>query len=119
MDCSVLVVDDDREFRGLATRLLTAMGLVVVGEASSVAAAEAMAAELRPDAALVDIGLPDGDGLVLAQRLAALPWRPRVVLTSSDPDAGSTTAARSNGAIGFIAKEELPGASLRAMLVGE
>lgn len=119
MRCSVLVVDDHREFRSLAARMLSAMGLTVVGEASSFAAAEAMVAELRPDAALVDIGLPDGDGTVLAQRLAALPWRPRIVLTSSDPDAGSTTAARSSGAIGFIAKEDLPSASLRAMLVGE
>jgi CheY-like chemotaxis protein len=119
MPSSVLVVDDDRAFRGLAVRLLEAMGLEVVGEAGTVADAVAAAAELRPDAALVDIGLPDGDGLVLAQRLAALPWGPRIVLTSSDPDAGSATTSLRAGAVGFVAKADLADGSLRRMLVGE
>jgi CheY-like chemotaxis protein len=119
MPSSVLVVDDDRAFRGLAVRLLEAMGLEVVGEAGTVAEAVAAAAELRPDAALVDIGLPDGDGLVLAQRLAALPWGPRIVLTSSDPDAGSATTSLRAGAVGFVAKADLADGSLRRMLVGE
>jgi CheY-like chemotaxis protein len=118
MPCSVLVVDDDRAFRGLATRMLEAMGLQVVGEAGTVAAATVAAAELRPDAVLVDVGLPDGDGLALAQTLAALPWRPRIVLTSSDADAADEPAARRVGAIGFVAKADLPEGSLRRMLVG-
>ena len=63
MPCSVLVVDDDASFRDLAPRVLAAWGYEVVGEAGSVEEALARAAELSPDAALVDIGLPDGDGL--------------------------------------------------------
>lgn len=118
MSCSVLVVDDDRDFRDLATRMLAGMGLAVVAEAGTCAEAAAAAAALRPDAALVDVGLPDGDGLVLARRLAALPWRPRVVLTSSDPDAATMAVARSIGAAGFIAKAELPNGSVRRMLDG-
>jgi hypothetical protein len=35
---------------------------------------------------LVDAELPDGDGITLARELAALPWRPRIVLTSIDRD---------------------------------
>ena len=81
---SVLVVDDDPEFRRLAWRLLAASGLTVVGEADSVAAALAAAARLEPSAILLDVELPDGDGITLARELAALPWRPRVVLTSID-----------------------------------
>jgi CheY-like chemotaxis protein len=46
MTRSVLVVDDDPEFRELAARLLTASGLTVVGDAESVAAALAAAARL-------------------------------------------------------------------------
>jgi CheY-like chemotaxis protein len=118
MSRSVLVVDDDREFRELAARMLTRMGLQVVGEAETFAEAEAAAAELRPQAVLVDVGLPDGDGLQLAERLAALPWRPRVAITSSDPDATSTPAARDLGAVGFVAKEDLLDGSLRDMLAG-
>jgi CheY-like chemotaxis protein len=79
---SALVVDDDAEFRKLAERLLTAGGLTVVGEADGVAAARAVALQLKPSAVLVDVELPDRDGLDLARELAGLPWRPSVVLTS-------------------------------------
>ena len=79
----------------LAVRVLARMGLAVVGEAGDVAAAAAAAAELRPDAALVDVGLPDGDGIELAQQLVALPWQPRVVLTSSRSGSDDATPPRS------------------------
>src|SRR5262245_41905211 len=116
MTSTVLIVDDDVQFRGLAARVVAAMGLQVVGEAGTVAEGAAAAAELRPDAALVDVGLPDGDGIAFAARLAALPWRPRVVVASSDPDATSTEAVQKFGAIGFLPKEELPDGTLAAML---
>src|SRR5829696_7941952 len=74
---SVLIVDDDQVFRGLARRMVVAAGLAVVAEASTVAEALAAAGRTRPDAALVDVGLPDGDGVALARELSALPWRPR------------------------------------------
>src|ERR671931_556203 len=90
---AVLVVDDDPVFRSLARRMLIADGLVVVGEADSVASAMTAAHALRPAAVLVDVGLPDGNGIALARRLTALPWRPRVVLTSTDPDAASSRRA--------------------------
>jgi DNA-binding NarL/FixJ family response regulator len=119
MRSSVIVVDDDRAFRGLAIRMLEAMGLNVVGEAGTFAAAAAAAAELRPDAALVDVRLPDGNGFVLAERIAAMPWKPRVVVTSSDPDASASESALRAGAIGFVAKADLPDGSLRRMLLGD
>jgi DNA-binding NarL/FixJ family response regulator len=118
MPTSVLVIDDDPAFRALAVRMLGSMGLAVVGEADTVEAATQAANTLRPQSALVDIGLPDGDGVTLAAILAALPWRPRVVLTSSDPDATTTADARSAGAAAFIAKDDLPGSRLRALLTG-
>jgi DNA-binding NarL/FixJ family response regulator len=118
MPSTVLVVDDDVMFRGLATRILTAMGFHVVGEAGTYAAAVAAAAELRPSAVLVDVELPDGDGVALAEQLVALPWRPRVVVASSDPEATSSEAVQRFGAVGFMAKEDLPDAPLAAMLAG-
>jgi len=118
MAISVLVVDDDSEFRGLAARMLAAMGMAVIAEVGSCAAATEAAVGLRPDAALVDVGLPDGDGLELAQQLAALPWGPRIVITSSDPDATTPAAARDLGATGFLAKDQLLNGSLQALLVG-
>jgi DNA-binding NarL/FixJ family response regulator len=116
MSGAVLVVDDDAVFRSLARRTLIGDGLRVVGEAESVAAAMAAAHALRPDAVLVDVGLPDGDGIALARELSALPWRPRVVLTSVDPDAASPDDVRASGADAFVAKHDLPNAPLGCLL---
>src|SRR5215207_8594984 len=113
---AVLVVDDDAVFRGLARRILAACELVVVGEAASVEAAIELAGRLRPDGVLVDLGLPDGDGVELAERLSALPWHPRVVLTSSGPDAASPEGVRRAGVPGFVAMGELPNAPLAELL---
>jgi DNA-binding NarL/FixJ family response regulator len=116
---TVLVVDDDARFRGLAARLLTAENMVVVGQAGTVAAAIDVVGALRPDAVLVDVGLPDGDGVTLARQLADLPWRPRIVLTSSDRDATTLDGARAAGAVGFVAKDDLPDAPLARLLAGD
>jgi DNA-binding NarL/FixJ family response regulator len=114
---AVLVVDDDASFRSLARRMLTAAGLSVAGEADTVAAALDAAAALRPDAALIDIGLPDGDGVTLAAALGAMPWHPRILLTSIDPDAASLIGNR--GAGPFVPKNELPNAPLRELLADD
>lgn len=119
MNGSVLVVDDDPVFRGLARRMLTASGLTVVGEAESVRTATVAATALRPDAVLLDVMLPDGDGVALAGELAALPWGPRVVLTSSDADAASRDEVDRSGASAFVPKHELPTAPLRRLLAGD
>jgi DNA-binding NarL/FixJ family response regulator len=112
----VLVVDDDPAFRRLASRVLAAFELGVVGEAASVAAALAAAVALRPGGVLVDVGLPDGDGLALAAQLVALPWRPRVVLTSSDAEAATAGDVRRSGAHAFVPKDQLPNAALDELL---
>jgi DNA-binding NarL/FixJ family response regulator len=119
MRMSVLVVDDDARFRGLAARMLSAMELSVVGQAGTVAEAVDVISALRPDAVLLDIGLPDGDGVALAGQLASLPWRPRIVLTSSDRDATTDQDAVAAGAVGFVAKDDLPDAGLHRLLTGE
>jgi CheY-like chemotaxis protein len=114
--CSVLVVDDDAAFRRLATRVLTGWGHVVVGEAGTVAEALECAARVRPQAALVDIGLPDGDGFALAERLAAPPWAVRVVLVSAEADSAAVRTARQAGACGFLGKDQLSSQTLRHLL---
>jgi CheY-like chemotaxis protein len=113
---SVLVIDDDPEFRKLAARLLAASGLSVVGEAGSVAAALAAAARLEPSAILLDVELPDGDGVTLARELSALPWRPRIVLTSIDGEITTCEEAERAGASAFLNKADLPGAPLARLL---
>jgi CheY-like chemotaxis protein len=116
MKVSVLVVDDDPVFRRLAQRLLEACGLVVAGEADTAASAMSVAGALRPDAVLVDVGLPDLDGIALARQLTALPWRPRVVLTSTNAEAATASDLRTSGAEAFLPKNELPSAALEDLL---
>jgi CheY-like chemotaxis protein len=116
MSRSALVVDEDPEFRKLAGRLLAACGLTVVGEADSVAAALAAALRWEPSAVLVDVELPDGDGIALARKLATLPWHPRVVLTSIVGDITNADEARNAGASAFVNKADLPDAPLTRLL---
>lgn len=116
MAASVLLVDDDPGFRALARRLLIDSGMVVVGEVESAAQAMTMAARLKPSAALVDVGLPDGDGFSLARQLTALPWQPRVVLTSVKADVATDGEVRRSGAQAFVHKADLPEAPLARLL---
>jgi CheY-like chemotaxis protein len=114
---SVLVVDDDVAFLPLATHILEQAGVTVVAAVENARAALAAAQELKPDAALVDVGLPDRDGVDLGHELAALPWGPRVVLTSTDRDAVALRPG--NDHLPFVPKEELPNAPLLELLVGK
>ena len=90
----------------------------MVGEADTVATGASAARELKPDIVLLDVGLPDGDGITLARELSALPWQPRIVLTSVDPDAASPDEVERSGASGFVPKHELPGRGLQLLLDG-
>jgi CheY-like chemotaxis protein len=117
MVCSVLLVDDDRAFLSLAARVLEGVGLDVVATATDVVGAVAAATATRPDAALVDVGLPEREGIDLAYDLAALPWRPRVVLTSTDNDAAGAIARHPRGRLPFVPKEELADDSVRRLLM--
>ena len=112
---SVLLIDDDPGVRRLARRTLRGSGLTVIGEAGTAAAGSSAARSLKPDVMLVDVGLPDSDGITLASELSALPWSPRVVLTSVDPDAATPEDVRRSGARGFVPKQDLPGLGLRMM----
>jgi DNA-binding NarL/FixJ family response regulator len=113
----VLIVDDHGAFRAIARRVLARAGYEVVGEAADGASALAAVAALRPDAVLLDIGLPDADGVSLAADLRALDNRPMVVLTSSRDRRDLEPVLRRSAAHGFLHKEELTAAAL-ARIIG-
>ena len=116
MAYSVLVVDDDSAFLSLTAQILEGIGVDVL-TAMDATRAVVSAQAAKPDAVLVDVGLPDRDGIELAHELAALPWAPRVVLTSTDNDAGSAIDSGSEGpGLSFIPKEELESDTLRRLL---
>ncbi len=113
MGCTVLIVDDQLEFRMLARELLEADGFVVVGEAGDGHAALGAALDLRPDVVLLDVRLPDGSGVDVVRTMRGWAAPPMVVLTST---ADYTHAARDCGATGFISKRLLSGPVLRAAI---
>jgi DNA-binding NarL/FixJ family response regulator len=118
MSRSVLIVDDDPIFLSLATRILEQAGLEVVATADDAAGAVSAADATRPEAILVDIGLPDRAGVDLAHELVALPWRPRVVLTSTESEAGYAVDVRDGGPqLPFIPKDELANGGLPELLM--
>ena len=113
---TVLIVDDHADFRVSASALLEAEGFAVVGEAADGAAAIAEVARLRPEVVLLDIQLPDVDGLNVAERLAAAPDPPVIVLISSREAAAYGPRLQAAPARGFIPKRELSGAALTALV---
>lgn len=118
MSRSVLIVDDDPGFLALATRILADLGIEAVTTAVDAAHALEVAEEWRPEAVLVDVGLPDRNGTELAYQLSDLPWRPRVVLTSSNSEASLAVEPRGGDReLVFIAKEELASDALRRALL--
>jgi DNA-binding NarL/FixJ family response regulator len=117
MSRSVLIVDDDPCFLALATRIVEQAGFDVIATAEDAAGAVGAANATRPAAMLVDVGLPDRAGVALAYELAALPWEPRVVLTSTDRDAGYAIEARDGRPkLPFVPKDELANGRLPALL---
>jgi DNA-binding NarL/FixJ family response regulator len=116
MGASVLIVDDHSWFRAQARRMLESEGYRVVGEAGDVASAIEAARALKPELALVDVYLPDGDGFQVASRLRALDASPAVVLTSSHDGAELADYVEGSGARGFVQKTELSREAIEELL---
>lgn len=115
---SILIIDDHTTFRLQARAILEADGFRVVGEAADGTLGLAAARSLRPDLVLLDIGLPDVEGFDVARALAADGTPPFVVLTSSRDASAYGPRLSSSPVLGFVPKDELSGAAIRALMDG-
>lgn len=118
----VCVVDDQTLVRqGIRTLLGLVEGIEVVGEADGGRAALALLSALRPDVLLLDLRMPDLDGVgVLRELRAAGDPPPAIVLTTFDDDALFLEAIRA-GARGFLLKDislERLAEAIRAVAAG-
>lgn len=118
MALSLLIVDDHEEFRSLAACLLSAEGFRIAGDACDGASALEAVAALRPDVVLLDVQMPGIDGFEVARRLSATSDAPCVVLTSTREASDYGSQVATCGAYGFLAKHELSGAALEALVRG-
>ncbi|WP_329091006.1 MULTISPECIES: response regulator transcription factor [unclassified Streptosporangium] len=102
----VMIVDDHPVVReGLRGMLEADPGITVVGEASSGDEAVVRAGELTPDVILMDLRMPDGDGVSATSRiLAGRPESRVVVLTTYETDADIVRAVEA-GAAGYLLKD--------------
>ena len=113
---TLLIVDDHPGFRTSARRVLEADGYRVVGEAQDGRSGIAAARALRPNIVLLDVHLPDLDGFEVAAALTDRDGAPIIVLTSSRDGGDFNAMIARSGARGFVAKAELSGAALEALL---
>lgn len=116
MGARVLVVDDHPGFRAAVRALLVAEGFEVVAEAETAVGALDEARLHRPDVVLLDIRLPDIDGIDLAEQLSHLSPRPQVVLVSTRAASVYGPRLRDAPVRGFLPKAELSGSELRRLL---
>ncbi len=116
MSLTVLIVDDHPGFRARARALLESEGFEVVGEAGDGESGVEAAAQLAPQLVLLDVQLPGIDGFAAATQILAANGGVQVVLTSSRDGCDFEDEVEASGASGFIAKQELSGAGLCALL---
>jgi DNA-binding NarL/FixJ family response regulator len=112
----ILIVDDHAGFRASARRMLEAGGFDVVGEAGDGAAAVDAVRDLGPDLVLLDVQLPDANGIDLAASLSENGGGTAVILTSSRPADQLGPELTTSAALGFIPKDELTATAVRALL---
>jgi DNA-binding NarL/FixJ family response regulator len=118
----ILIVDDHPLTRDALAGLLAQNGFDVVGQAGSGEEAITKAEELKPDLVLLDLSMPEMDGLTALPRvIAAAPDAEVVVLTASEDEHNLLGAIR-GGAAGYLLKSEPPErivAFLRGVAQGE
>lgn len=103
---TVVIVEDHSLIRdGLRMLLALERDFQLVGEAGTVADARRKVGELKPGIAMVDVGLPDGDGISLAIELIAADPSLRVLMVTGDLGADTVARALASGAHGYVPKQ--------------
>lgn len=103
----ILLVDDEPELRKLVADILSDDGFVNIIEAGSVQTALCSAKQEKPDLAVLDVMLPDGDGFSLMKKMRAFTDIPIIFLTAKD-ETTDKLAGLGLGADDYVVKPFLP-----------
>lgn len=102
----ILVVEDQLLFReGLKSLLKSYPEFVIVGEATTGGEAISMATEHTPDVVLLDLNLPDIDGIEVCSRIKGLLSDSRIVILTVNKDLPYILKAMKAGACGYLTKD--------------
>ena len=113
---SVLVVDDQAPFRLAAKAVLRRLaGFELAGEASSGHEAIELVDRLHPELVLMDINMPQMNGIEATRRIVAAHPEVAVILCSTHDPNDLPAEAASSGAIAYVSKEHLAAETLREL----
>ena len=117
---SFMLVDDQPSVRqALRMEIELELGRKVVGEASTVSEGLALAQQLQPDIVIMDVGLPDGDGISAVATLRGIAPRCRVLILTMHGDEMTRARAMQAGGDAYAEKgtaESFAGAALEIIL---
>jgi len=101
---SVLVVDDDHMMREMLKLILHSDDYQVLGEAANGKNAITLCANLKPDLVLLDINMPEVDGLQALEEIRKISPATKVIMVSAEATMGRVSEAINKGAVGFVVK---------------
>ncbi|HBA88538.1 MAG TPA: response regulator [Geobacter sp.] len=107
-DIRIMIVDDEVFFRQVLRDLLEKIGFTVVGEAGDGEEAVAKYPALRPHVVIMDIYMPDKNGIDATRELVALDGNARVLVASASDFDSDTQAALDAGAKAILMKPFVP-----------
>ncbi len=105
MGLTVLLVDDHTMLRQGLRRGLEAEGVNIVGEAGDGEIGVRLALELRPDVVLMDVSMPNVDGIEATRRLLKADARQKVIILTMHMDRSIIDSALRAGATGYLTKD--------------
>jgi len=100
---TVLIVEDDRETLEMLAQALSKRGYIAI-KAEDGTKAIAIASDIRPDLTILDLNLPDYDGIDILGRLKAMHASAQVVIISGHGSQDAARSAMETGAFDFLTK---------------
>ena len=105
MTIRVLLADDHRMLREGLRRSLTEEGFDIIGEAANGEQAVRLAAELRPEVVLMDVSMPELDGVGATRLIRQVEGAPQVIMLTMHADKEVLADAIRAGASGYLVKD--------------